>query len=159
MAVSKDLPTVDADPATLIELFINLFENSIKYRADHRQLEISVDVQPHPQSYTISVTDNGEGIPPVFRERVFSMFTRLHSDDEISGSGIGLAICRKIIERHGGVIWIDGPASDTDAGFDHDAGSDTQGTTVSFTLPVASRPSKVPQARQLPSVSPTVTSN
>ncbi len=86
---------------------MNLLENSIKYRSPERGLSVSIVGIPSPDGgVEISITDNGIGVPREYREKVFAMFTRLHSDDDIAGSGIGLAVCRKIVERHGGRIWI-----------------------------------------------------
>ena len=131
-----DLPVIDGDPATLIELFTNLLENSVKYAAADRAPVVTISTRTDSHNHIIRLSDNGEGIPELFRERVFSMFTRLHAEDEIAGSGIGLAVCRKIVERHSGVIWIEGAVDDK--------GAPTHGTVVAFTFPVSVRRRSTP---------------
>lgn len=117
-------PTVRGNGATLLVLVINLLENAIKYRSPDRDLRVTFrGTLRAGGGCEIAVQDNGLGVPDQFRESVFTMFTRLHSDDEIVGTGIGLAVCRKIVERHGGKIWIATPAEPV-----------TPGTTVIFTL-------------------------
>ncbi len=119
--VVGSFPTVRGNAATLLELMINLLENAVKYRSPDRDLRVTIIGTARADGgHEISVRDNGLGIPEQFREKVFAMFTRLHSDDEIVGTGIGLAVCRKIVERHGGKIWIATP--------------ERPGTTVIFTL-------------------------
>ncbi len=101
-----ELPKVMADHEQLARVFQNLVSNAIKYcRGRHPVIEIEgalVDGR-----WRFSVSDNGPGIEPVQRERVFQIFQRLHSKDEVPGTGIGLAICRRIVNRHGGEIWIE----------------------------------------------------
>ncbi|MGV1037761.1 MAG: sensor histidine kinase [Candidatus Nanopelagicales bacterium] len=125
-------PTVRGNGATLLELVINLLENAIKYRSPERDLRVTISGTPRAGGgCEISVQDNGLGIPDEFREKVFTMFTRLHSDDEIVGTGIGLAVCRKIVERHGGKIWI---ATAQNPGTPESPNPRNLGTTVIFTL-------------------------
>jgi light-regulated signal transduction histidine kinase (bacteriophytochrome) len=99
------LPTVDADPAQLIQIFQNLLGNAIKFRNGARP-EIGVACEEAPAEWRFSVSDNGIGIDPKHAGRIFQVFQRLHNKKEYPGTGIGLAICKKIAERHGGVIWV-----------------------------------------------------
>ncbi len=87
-------------------LFVNLIENAMKYRGADAPL-IRVAAERKDDIWEVSVIDNGIGIEPAFREKVFDVFTRLHGRDKYPGSGIGLASCRRIVERHGGRIWIE----------------------------------------------------
>ena len=105
-----DLPTIDADPMQMRQLFKNLLENALKF---HRQEKPPVvKVQGHllngqgndPPRYLFMITDNGIGFDKRYLERVFVIFQRLHGLDGYRGVGVGLAICRKIAERHGGKI-------------------------------------------------------
>jgi NO-binding membrane sensor protein with MHYT domain/signal transduction histidine kinase len=100
------LPSVLADAGQLTQLFQNLIGNAIKYRND-REPKIHVAAKPTGATWTFSVQDNGIGIDPQYWDRIFQMFQRLHTREEYSGTGIGLAICRKIVERHGGKIWVE----------------------------------------------------
>jgi light-regulated signal transduction histidine kinase (bacteriophytochrome) len=106
--VSHDpLPTVLADEMELTQLFQNLVGNAIKYRgAEIPRVHISA-AQHGDDKWTFSVQDNGMGIDPKQFERIFGMFQRLHTPQKAAGSGIGLAICKKIVERHGGGIWVE----------------------------------------------------
>jgi PAS domain S-box-containing protein len=104
--VPGDLPTVQADSNELTRLLQNLIGNAIKYCAPDTVPEISVDWADEPEHWRISVRDNGLGIAPEHFERVFMVFQRLHGRGEYEGTGIGLAICRKIVEHHGGRIWL-----------------------------------------------------
>lgn len=114
------LPTVYADPTQVRRLMQNLLSNAIKYcQADIPRVYIGAT--QGDRGWTISVQDNGIGINPQFSERIFVIFQRLHNRDEYSGTGIGLAICKKIVDRHGGQIWVDS--------------QEGQGSTFSFTLP------------------------
>jgi PAS domain S-box-containing protein len=101
------LPIVMADPVQLVQLFQNLVGNAIKYQNPQTpRVNISAD-QTSPRVWTFAVKDNGLGIDPQYFERIFGMFQRLHKRDEFAGTGIGLAICKKIVERHGGTIWVE----------------------------------------------------
>ncbi len=99
------MPIVKANKTQLFQLFQNLVSNALKY---HSELvpEIVISFEENADEYIFSVKDNGIGIDPSFHEKIFIIFQRLHSRTEYSGTGIGLAICKKILERHGGKIWV-----------------------------------------------------
>lgn len=103
----KDLPVVQGIKPLLVQLFYNLIENAIKYRSE-RPPQITIASHLEGQDYTtvIDVIDNGLGVDPKYAERVFEVFKRLHSQEDIPGTGIGLAICKRIAERHGGSITL-----------------------------------------------------
>ena len=100
------LPTVIADELQMVQLLQNLIGNSIKF-TNNGPPRIHVSAAKQDSEWVFSVHDNGIGIEPEYFERIFTIFQRLHSKAEYSGSGIGLSICKKIIERHGGRIWIE----------------------------------------------------
>ena len=101
------LPTVRADEVKLEQVLQNLVSNAVKYRRPQERPDIEVSVAGGPHEWLFQITDNGIGFDPRYSERIFELFKRLHNQDEYSGSGIGLAICRKIVERHGGRIWAE----------------------------------------------------
>jgi len=106
-AVTRDpLPTVLADETQLIQLFQNLIGNGIKFRSGRRP-EIHVSARQEEGRWLLSVRDNGIGIDPQYWEQIFVIFQRLHTRQKYSGTGIGLAICKRIVERHGGRIWLE----------------------------------------------------
>lgn len=105
----KNLPVVHGDRVLLSELFQNLFSNSIKFR-NGATPEINISCKEEKNHYLFSVRDNGIGIDPKYSGKIFEIFQRLHTVDKYPGTGIGLAICRKIVERHGGKIWIESEA-------------------------------------------------
>jgi len=114
------LPTVIADRTQLVQLFLNLISNSIKFHNNY-PLKIHIGVEGVENEWLFSVKDNGIGIEPQFHQRIFVIFQQLHVRDEYMGTGVGLAICKKIIERHQGRIWVDSQLG--------------QGTTFYFTIP------------------------
>ncbi|HEV7206692.1 MAG TPA: ATP-binding protein [Jatrophihabitans sp.] len=103
------LPTVDGDRALLTSLWQNLVGNAVKYHRDGVPpvITVSVEHDADEQRWTFTVADNGIGIDPQYAERIFAVFQRLHLRDQYGGTGIGLALCRKIVEFHGGTIWLD----------------------------------------------------
>lgn len=102
----EPLPRVKADPLQLTRLFQNLIINSIKYRNPDKAPVIRISARPNNRHWQFSVQDNGIGIDPQYAEKVFGIFKRLHGRDN-PGTGIGLAICKKIVTRHGGRIWVE----------------------------------------------------
>ena len=91
----------------LSQLFQNLLSNAIKYRSPERAPLIHLGAERSKANWVFSIRDNGIGIAPEYQERIFGLFKRLHSGDEYSGTGIGLAICQRIVERYGGRIWVE----------------------------------------------------
>jgi signal transduction histidine kinase len=120
-----DLPTVPADEQQLIRLFQNLLSNAIKFRGEEPPL-IHVSAKRMDHEWVVAVRDNGIGIDPQYADRIFVIFQRLHNRAEYPGTGIGLAICKKIVERHGGRIWVESELG--------------KGTTFFFTLPDGRQP-------------------
>lgn len=116
------LPVVMADQGQLVQLFQNLIGNAIKY-CQAPQPQVHLSWQAEDGNCQFAVKDNGIGIAPEFAERIFVLFQRLHGKGEYDGTGIGLAVCKKIVERHGGRIWVESAAG--------------QGSTFKFTLPLA----------------------
>src|SRR4029079_11637112 len=100
----QTLPTVVADKGQVTQLFQNLIGNAIKYQNTGTPI-VSISAGPgEPGRWKFSIKDNGLGIEPQYFDRIFGMFQRLHKREEFAGTGIGLAICKKIVERHGGTI-------------------------------------------------------
>ncbi len=125
----KEMPEVVGDPTLFTMLWQNLIGNALKFRHPDRAPQVTVTCEPDPDepgSVKLSVTDNGIGIPGEFADKVFVIFQRLHSRDAYGGTGIGLALCKKIVEHHGGRIWLDTEY--------------TGGTRFRFTLPMATVP-------------------
>jgi len=122
LVTHEPLPTVSADHGQIVQLFQNLIANAIKFHTDEPP-RVHVAAIRDAHDWIFSVHDNGIGIEPQYAERIFRMFQRLHSREAYPGTGIGLAICQKIVQRHGGRIWVDSQAG--------------QGATFSFTIPAA----------------------
>jgi light-regulated signal transduction histidine kinase (bacteriophytochrome) len=106
IVTAGELPTIRADATQLTQLFQNLLGNAVKYRNENAP-RIHVQARTADKSWLFSVQDNGIGIEPQYFDRIFQMFQRLHTREKYSGTGIGLAICRRIVERHGGKIWVE----------------------------------------------------
>lgn len=105
--VTRDqLPTLIGEPVLLGQVFQNLIGNAIKFRHKERRATVHVSVERRGAFWSFAVTDNGIGILPQFYEKIFGVFQRLHSSDDYTGTGIGLAICRKAIQKHGGTISV-----------------------------------------------------
>ena len=102
----KPMPVISVNKPLISQLFVNLITNALKYHGD-KQPEIEVGCNEEPGIWIFYVKDNGIGIDPNFFDKIFIIFKRLHNKDEYSGTGIGLAICKKIIEIHKGKIWVE----------------------------------------------------
>jgi light-regulated signal transduction histidine kinase (bacteriophytochrome) len=102
-----ELPEVDGDDTQLTQLFQNLIGNAIKFRKKDAPLKIRISSARMGNEWSFGVHDNGIGIEARFFDRIFEIFRRLHTREEYEGSGMGLAICRKIVEHHGGRIWVE----------------------------------------------------
>jgi light-regulated signal transduction histidine kinase (bacteriophytochrome) len=106
----EPLPPLRVHSTHLRQLFQNLIGNAIKYRHRDRAPLIHVSAEREAGAWVISVKDNGIGIKPEYKEHIFGLFKRLHPGDEYSGTGIGLAICQRIVERYNGRIWVESEA-------------------------------------------------
>ena len=113
---SESLPTLQADELQLSQLFQNLIENGLKYNKSKKRF-VRIEVSEKEKEIEVSIIDNGIGIPAENRAQVFEVFQRLHHKNEFTGTGIGLSICKKIVENHGGKIWIETPKSGIGSAF------------------------------------------
>ncbi len=118
--LSEPLPTLPVDPTQVALLFQNLIGNAIKFR-NEAPPEIRVKAKRQPGRWLFSVSDNGIGLDPQYAERIFLIFQRLHTRRTYPGTGVGLAICKRIVERHGGDIWVESQPE--------------KGSTFHFTIP------------------------
>lgn len=100
------LPAVEGDEAQLELVFQNLLDNALKFRGTHAP-RIRIDALEEPGLWHVRIADNGVGVPARDAERVFAIFQRLHTAGEVAGNGIGLALCRRVVARHGGRIWVE----------------------------------------------------
>jgi PAS domain S-box-containing protein len=122
-SVTRDsLPPVRGDATQVRQLFQNLIANAIKFHRPHEAPHVHVAATPEHGAVTFRVSDNGIGIEPQYLDRIFVLFQRLHNRADYPGTGIGLALCKKIVERHGGTICVEPTPA--------------RGTTFRFTLPV-----------------------
>jgi light-regulated signal transduction histidine kinase (bacteriophytochrome) len=115
-----ELPVILADGQQVTQLFQNLIGNAMKFRAEEPP-KIHVACEERPDLWVFTVRDNGIGLDPQYSDRIFMMFQRLHTKAEYPGTGIGLAICKKIVDRHGGRIWVESQPG--------------KGCTFGFTIP------------------------
>ena len=121
---ASPLPTINGDRSQLSRLFQNLVGNALKFRQENRNPRVQIWAELRGHEWVFAIKDNGIGIAPEHQERVFEMFSRLHSRARYSGTGIGLALCSKIAQRHGGGIWVESEAG--------------KGSTFRFNIPVMS---------------------
>ena len=122
MIIRDPMPVVSGDAILLAQLFQNLISNSLKFCTEPTP-RIHFSAKPSGDDWIFSIADNGIGIEPQFLDRIFAIFQRLHSHADFPGTGIGLALCKKIVDRHGGRIWVTSEAG--------------KGSTFSFSLPAA----------------------
>jgi signal transduction histidine kinase len=134
------LPEVPGDASLLRQLFLNLIGNAVKFRGSDAP-QVRITAERDGDFWAITAADNGIGIDPRYAEKVFAIFTRLHPRDQYEGTGIGLALCRKIVEFHGGTI---------DVVLDPPPGVSLGGATLRFTLPVTAAPTPAPPAARVP---------
>ena len=121
-AITHDpLPVVMGDRVQLVQLFQNLLGNALKYRGD-APAQIHLSAHQDQLHWVFKIRDQGIGIDPKYRNRIFLIFQQLHTRHQYGGTGIGLALCRKIVEHHGGQTWVESELG--------------QGSTFIFTIPI-----------------------
>ncbi len=128
VVVYKDLPVVAAERIQMVQLFQNLIGNAIKFRGKQAPV-IRISAQRQGLHWQFTIADNGIGIAPEYKDLIFVIFQRLHARDEYAGNGVGLAICKKIVEHYGGKVWIESELG--------------HGCTFYFTLPAHQADEKV----------------
>ncbi|HET6227647.1 MAG TPA: ATP-binding protein [Bacteroidia bacterium] len=116
-----ELPELIADQTLISKLFQHLISNAIKFRTDTTPPKIKISVEELDSAYKFSVSDNGIGIQKEYFDKIFVIFQRLHAKNKYPGTGIGLALCKKIVEQHGGTLWVESEPN--------------QGATFYFTIP------------------------
>jgi signal transduction histidine kinase len=121
VVTKDDLPTVTGDETLLMQLFQNLIRNGVKFRRPEVPPQVHISAKKEGKEWVFSVRDNGIGIDQAYAERIFLIFQRLHTREEYPGTGIGLALCKKIVERHHGRIWVESAPG--------------EGATFFFTIP------------------------
>jgi PAS domain S-box-containing protein len=121
IVMNEDLPILIADSGQLVQLFQNLIANAIKFHGSESP-RVHISAERQENAWLFSVRDNGIGIDPQYAERIFIIFQRLHGHSEYPGTGIGLSICKKIVDRHGGRIWVESQVG--------------QGANFFFTIPI-----------------------
>jgi light-regulated signal transduction histidine kinase (bacteriophytochrome) len=115
-----ELPVIMGDRSQLVQLMDNLIGNGLKYHGD-KAPHVHVSAERNGNKWNFSVSDNGIGIAPEYYERIFEIFQRLHDKKDYPGTGIGLAVCRRIVGGHGGTVWVESEPG--------------QGSTFHFTIP------------------------
>ncbi len=136
--VQEPLPTVRADRSRIRQVFVNLIDNAVKFKSAERALRIEVGCRQQSGFHRFHVTDNGIGIPHQYQDQIFAPFQKLHS--EIEGVGIGLALVKKIVEHHGGRVWLESPSAKfiPSKAEGIGTGDEGAGATFYFTLPIES---------------------
>ena len=120
VVTTDNLPEIKGDESQLLRLFQNLIENALKFSGSESP-RIHISAKNQKNSWLFSIKDNGMGIDPKYKDKIFVIFQRLHSKTEYKGTGIGLSICKRIVERHGGHIWVESTLN--------------EGSTFYFTIP------------------------
>jgi PAS domain S-box-containing protein len=134
---SGPLPVIIADQSQMVQVMQNLVANAIIYRTDEPP-RIRVEAREKGQEWIFSVHDNGIGIDPAYFDKIFELFQRLHSREQYPGTGIGLAICRRIVERHGGRIWVESEQG--------------KGSTFFFSIPLREEVIRSPERENTPAI-------